>query len=353
MTFIPALDTFRALAIVLVMLFHFGLAGFGWCGVSLFFVLSGYLITSILVETRALPASAFFRRFYIRRALRIFPLYYAYVLLVALSKWMFGVPERTGHAWLGLMTYTFNFVKVHTAYDYSDVINHLWSLCVEEQFYLLWPTLVFLTPPRVLSSLSIALIGISPLLRWIIADPFAVYNLPFSHLEAFAIGALIATGRFRPRRPLFWLALSMALSLALGALNFILADWEGTPLPLLSFGYPLHMAYNYQYIWGYTLIHLDAALAIVFILDASPSLPLLRWAPGRYIGKISYGLYIYHVPLIVVLQHAVALRPSVLDSLLVLPLLLVVWGGASIAIAHLSYRYFERPFLQLKDRWAR
>ncbi len=172
------LTSFRALAFFSVFLFHSNKiigANSGYLGVLAFFVLSGFLLTPILVNMKSsLNKKDFFVHFYGRRALRIFPLYFFYLILVSsIAHWAIS---RYGYAqtiplsrfmeqlpWL--LTYTYDFFPATTGYAFTAFAGHFWSLAVEEQFYLLWPLAIFLIPTRHLKKFLLLVIVIGPLLR--------------------------------------------------------------------------------------------------------------------------------------------------------------------------------------------
>ncbi len=155
---VKGLDGLRAVAFLLVFLFHCKYLAGGWVGMQLFFVLSGFLITGILVRQRESEGSArgFFFNFYGRRVLRIFPVYHAYLLLAGLVIGVLGDflqlrPDRFvdyGEQLPYALTYVYDFYHASSAYEHSHLLTPFWSLSVEEQFYLLWPLLIHLTPPK-------------------------------------------------------------------------------------------------------------------------------------------------------------------------------------------------------------
>ncbi len=143
---LSGLDGLRAIAVLLVFLFHDTLLGCGWIGVQIFFVLSGYLITGLLYRAKGVPFGQYVREFYGRRSLRIFPVYFAILTL-------FWTASRLGLEMHGLRaglpfayTYTYNWYHTTAGFEHSRLISHFWSLCVEEQFYLIWPCLIFSVP---------------------------------------------------------------------------------------------------------------------------------------------------------------------------------------------------------------
>ena len=215
---IPALDGVRALAILLVMGVHTdvffrsqptagtrlvdAVMGFGWGGVDLFFVLSGFLITGILFDTRAAPG--YYTSFYARRALRIFPLYYVALAVILLvlpilgAMWHHATPKLFEHqAWL--WTYTTNIgIALHGRWELAATGQTVlfWSLAVEEQFYLVWPFLVAALSPRALTRLAGAMVVGALLLRLGLVfwgdHVVAVYVSTLTRMDALAMGALVA-----------------------------------------------------------------------------------------------------------------------------------------------------------------
>src|SRR5688572_17459077 len=166
--FIKPFEGLRGIAILLVLIYHLfpyiPIAGIGWTGVDLFFVLSGFLITRILLETKNKPK--YFQRFYTKRALRIFPLYYLFIIVCVIINHLIPLnglkllPENI----LYVLTYTLNF----QFYDINGLVpgfamNHFWSLAIEEHFYLIWPLMVWLMNKRLLLPLSFALFFFSSL----------------------------------------------------------------------------------------------------------------------------------------------------------------------------------------------
>ena len=144
---VPALDGLRCFAILIVAMYHFHILAAGWIGVQIFFVLSGFLITSILLDAKARHSGTYFTRFYWRRTLRIFPLYFAYLAVAALAFALIAAPSawRDLSGWL--VTYTSNFSRMIVYDKGTEFFVHFLSLAVDEQFYLVWPLVVFLLSP--------------------------------------------------------------------------------------------------------------------------------------------------------------------------------------------------------------
>ncbi|HEY2345857.1 MAG TPA: acyltransferase [Xanthomonadaceae bacterium] len=369
MVFQPRLDAFRGICISLVFLTHTGYLDCGWIGVQAFFVLSGYLITGILLDSQGqgLDARTHFRNFYVRRALRIFPVYFAYLgatlLLAALAgePWRSQVPASFMLHAPWLLTYTVNFFRIISPVNIA-LYAHLWSLSIEEQFYLLWPLLLFLTPSRWHVRLCLGIVVAGPLMRlaelaWQLhIDPHAVrsagkfiYFFTASHLDAFAIGALL---NFREGsaavRDIVRLATKWALPtfVAMSAVMLFLARLAGYPISLNSLGWPTYLPYYYAYIWGFTLLNLVFFVAIANIdsLKAVMDLP-----PVRRLGKISYGFYIFHYPVLWLVRLKTGAHLGGTDWLsigAVVAAFAITW-----AISELSFRCLETPLLRLKDRF--
>lgn len=360
---IRSLDTFRFFAFVAVFLFHVHVLEGGYLGVQAFFVLSGFLLTPILVQMkRDLPKREYFLNFYGRRSLRIFPLYYAYLLigglLAGLAMAKLGMENMVGlqrfHSqMIFAATYTYDFFHASDSFAYTPFLTHFWSLAVEEQFYLIWPLCLWLVPHDRVNRLLVGIVVAGPALRlltWLAArgqwipgihdDPnLAVYVLPFSYLDAFAIGGLFALRK----RPLAgwapWACIAAALTLGFGA------EWAtGNEIRWDTLGFAQFVRGQGKEIWGYSVLNLAFA-AVLSSLAAGQFLPtIFGFRPLQYLGKISYGLYVYHVPVIALAKNRLDghLPPLALDAVML---------AGTIAVSVLSYECFEKHCLNLKDRF--
>ena len=355
------LDSFRAIAFLLVFLFHTKVAGFGYLGVQAFFVLSGFLLTPILIEMKdSLPDREFFLKFYARRALRIFPLYYFYLLGIAAALWMLqmttGEPgwQKGARFFEQLpfaLTYTFDFLHASKEYQPSPLISHFWSLSVEEQFYLLWPLAIWCVPAERRRWALATVVFVGPLVRFLTGElsrsglafwlspsvDLPVYVLPFSHFDAFAIGGYFAlyvrhNGNAR-------IGVLFGFLIAAGLVSSWLAtgraDWN-------SLGYTEFMKDSYKYVWGYSLFNLMFALILVAVRERRFLPQLMEHRALAYLGTISYGLYVYHFPIVFAFQR--------LDNIVPGPLLILLKLAITIIVAGLSYHLMEKRFLRLKDR---
>lgn len=361
---IKALDSFRFYAFLAVFLFHVKLFDGGYLGVQAFFVLSGFLLTPILVGTKEhMTFRRYMTNFYGRRMLRIFPLYYLYLLIAGVGVGLaliWGCGHEPALAlfrkqWGYAATYLYDFFYASAAFRETPLLSHFWSLAVEEQFYLVWPLFIWLAPRSKLPRLLLAVVLSGPLVRFLlfiaclhapmsgwITDPSqTVYGLPFSHFDAFAVGGWVALA---PEAP--WRRAAYPLALVAGAAGlaaqYLLADqisWH-------ALGYPPFMCGEWKLVWGYSLLNLAFAGILKAIPSGSFLPPLFSFAPVQYLGKISYGLYVYHFPVIWLFQHdwARQIQPLPLDFLML---------AATIAVAALSYETFEKKFIALKDLWFR
>jgi peptidoglycan/LPS O-acetylase OafA/YrhL len=363
---IPALDGIRGIAILLVMLFHFvpssGLTGVvgktvskltrsGWAGVDLFFVLSGFLITGILWDTKRSPH--FFRSFYLRRVLRIFPLYYAVLLvvfggLVLLPSFRTPEVEEIVHQQGWLWTYCSN---IPTAFCERYVFNedqlrlgHFWSLAVEEHYYLLWPAVVFLFDRKSLMAICLGMILLAlPCRLFLLQEgrPLAAWVLTPCRMDELAAGSFLALaargpGGIRRLVPYAWLAGGMSglVIVTIGLSSSVNGSGSGLgryPVLACFFGalVLLGVAAGRRSVLGFTL---NSRVLVFF---------------GRY----SYGLYVFHALLAPVFETffpVPALSNMLHSTSLGILAYVVLAFCVSILAALVSWTILEKPFLQLK-----
>lgn len=366
MSYNRTLDGLRGIAILLVLLFHFQfILGLGWIGVQLFFVLSGYLITSILLSGKENTLSYYLKRFYWRRTLRIFPLYFAYLFLVSLAFLIARKPEDFPEMFPFLATYTFNFFPLAATYSFQDYFfTHFWSLSVEEQFYLIWPFVIFFCSRKQLQTLLIVIIFLAPVVRFVLADILLnrgydaqytgeiVYRFTLSQLDGFAFGALIPVFSFQRsqiRTGRLMLVVAGLLA-ALGLLNLYQLQADGQSVTLSSLGYHIGGLINYQHVWSYTLFNCLFFLAILHIVRPTPAKKSLTdLIIGNsvlvYFGKISYGLYVYHW----IIWMAFGKFAGNLVETQALGFL--AYLATCTIVASASFFFFERPILGFKDKF--
>lgn len=346
--YMPQLDGLRTIAVGAVLAQHYEVISHGaGYGVHLFFVLSGFLITRILlaerenVTTTGITRRRAFRQFYVRRTLRIFPLYY----LVVLAGISFNVADAREYApWL--LTYTINLEMAAQGW-YIANFAHFWSLAVEEQYYLVWPWIILLLPRRALIPAALITTAIGPVYRFALeidwkfssggANGLWSYIGTPSALDSLGVGSLIAilmNGEASAR--LLRRAMRWSVPLIAGAATLILQFVESRAVDdvlqdtaaAAFFGWLIYTASR-----GFTGI----------------AGRVLSAAPMVFIGKISYGVYVYHPlvpPAIARFAPYLGLRPPS-----------AVWASAllytcvTIAVATISWYSFERPINQLKRKF--
>jgi peptidoglycan/LPS O-acetylase OafA/YrhL len=326
---LPQLDGLRAVAVAFVMAFHFipsvdRYAPLGSIGVRLFFVLSGFLITRILLDVRSSGIAAALRSFYVRRGLRIFPLFYLVLLLAALID--IG-PVRETIGWH--VSYLTNFYLFDRG-SWHGSISHLWSLAVEEQFYLLWPLLVLWLPERRLPAAIVFMLCLAPLSRLLIGGTMSAV-LPFGCVDALGAGALLALPSTRR---------------SIMSAGFLI----GVPLVVVSL---LLRAAGYVSPGFEVALDCGVALAAAWIVGRAAKGfegglgAFLTARPVTYAGTISYGLYLYHGFMPYVLGRYIT-------GFVEMPWMarLALLTTATVATASISWRFFEAPILKYKDRLA-
>jgi peptidoglycan/LPS O-acetylase OafA/YrhL len=360
------LDGIRGLAIISVMVFHMAqyhpaqpdllsaALDLGWIGVDLFFVLSGFLITGVLLAERSSPHRL--RNFYVRRALRILPLYYAAVLC------FFHLELPLAHHFDTLRSYNndgelFYWLQLsnwRSAFGElaASPVGPFWSLAIEEQFYIVWPFVVLWTGVRGLRIVCVLLAVVSAALRFLpqiqsiaAANPEFLYRLTPFRLEPLCYGALLASlpaGALRGRLPRAWLIGACTC----GAAILLLAVFLGGPSTRYSA--PLMATYGFTGIdW------LCAGLVGLAIVGQGGSgcAAVLRHPLLRRFGQLSYAMYVFHiqVTLLVRLILARLIDASLLASLLNTAVAMAV----TYLLALGSWRWIEGPLMSLKDRWTR
>lgn len=348
--FILELDGLRGLAILMVMVHRFwprpgvgvaaDVAGAGWIGVDLFFVISGFLIAGILLDTR--NDAGYFRNFYARRVLRIFPLYYLFVIgvFIAFSA-NAGFREGAGSP----LWYLFHLGNIPEGLLDKPVpywLAPVWSLAIEEQFYLTFPLLVYLLDRRRLTILLMSMIALAPVIR--LATMLAMpehervqYMFTPCRIDTIAVGCLLAVV-VRTVDLDRWRATAQLVAFCVIPSVVVLAIASG-----------LERTSPFDRVFGYSLVAVGCAsvIALVVFARGARSTAVLRWEPLTYLGKLCFGLYLLHRPADTIVS-ALASRAGLEGALRLMPLKLAV----AVVLATISWRLFERPFLRLKDRFS-
>ncbi len=367
---IPVLDGIRGIAVLCVMILHFTLVDpatgaerlffnitrVGWVGVDLFFVLSGFLITGILYDAKG--GAHFFRNFYMRRVLRIFPLYYAFLFLVLVLlpavRPAAAVPAET-QFWL--WTYLSNVLFARVGWEgVPGHTTHLWSLAIEEQFYLLWPLVVFFASRRRLVQICVGAIVFAELVRiglhYTAPDGIAGYALMPARIDALAIGALVAVLAREPSGAAMLLRFSRPVMVGAALWLAIVVGWTqlavgGAVLPPLDVRVQLGAYTAISLLFGALLVRAIAAP------DSSRRARVLSSATLAAFGRYSYALYLLHILVRNVfhgqLTQSGGKLPTVLGSQLPAQAGVLLAGvGISYALAFASWHLFEKHFLALK-----
>jgi peptidoglycan/LPS O-acetylase OafA/YrhL len=356
--YMPQLDGIRAVAILCVLIAHFlpptdflnRIIHFGRLGVIMFFVLSGFLITGILLRYKEQSLKKnnstqyYLRKFYVRRVLRIFPIYYLTIAIAIIVGY-----DLVRQYWVWHILYISNLAAGYLGINFGAAI-HLWSLCVEEQFYLVWPAVVLLSSKKSLPQITILMIigsiaykfigGISGL-SWTATN----FTTP-GCLDSLGLGAMLAILRYESSRfpqpvnrfakysLIFGLPLCLALqifwfvSVTDVKQNFVYQGFVDLGFGLLAVAL-VHSAAN------------NSALLIGRVLQSRPLI---------YVGKISYGIYLYHYFLLYII-------PSILSRFgISIPFqgygILLAYSAISILLATISWNFIEKPINKLKDHFA-
>ena len=358
----PELDSLRGIAVIMVILFHaffwtadqsslykfHGLGKLfisviqgGWLGVQLFFVLSGFLITGILLDTKERPD--FYKRFYFRRALRILPAYIALLFLL----FILGIAQ-----WPFLLTCIFFISNISALFGIPLQYAPLWTLAVEEQFYLLWPQAVRRLPKKLLTILAISIVVLIPIIRWIafVKNPGQdLYHYTWFVADGLAVGALIAI-YLRTKNATRQNMLKAGLSLSAIGITALLV---GAPFGILhrtTFVGAIFQIAPWNLLFAGILM-----LTLIIGTSKFRQIVICKWL--RYFGYISYGLYLINLLVFYEFDKTVkyfspAASTMLHQTLTGLILRFIIAGGIAVLIAAISRKYFEEFFLKFKNRKA-
>ncbi len=366
-----ALDGLRGIAILLVFVFHYGgglrsthlavrafgyLTQAGWVGLELFFALSGYLITGLLWEN--LPRPHALRNFYARRALRILPVYYGALVAAAVAALARGA--HFFRLW-PLLLYV-GFLQNIPALVYNSLryppplpLNHLWSLAVEEQFYLLWPFLLLAAGTRRRAfHLCLWTFALSCAFRLAVFAPHALSGAAMANWSPFLLtraGALALGATLALREPARSIPAHRSaqpkwplLTFAASALAFIL---------LGLFCRSFVLTQRLQFVLMLPAVEIASAAALALALQAGSWRKLLSIPPLRALGRVSYGFYVLHILLEPVFDHIGRWAVHSGTGSAYQAVRLFAAFPITLAAAWLSYTFLERPFLRLKRLFPR
>jgi peptidoglycan/LPS O-acetylase OafA/YrhL len=348
LTYAPGLDGVRAFAVTAVVVFHLGATwlGGGFLGVDVFFVLSGFLITSILLTEFYARGRIDIKNFYLRRARRLLPALFTMLAVITLVTWVFARDElhRLRGDVIAALTYCTNWTQIVWNRGYFDqlgrpsLLQHLWSLAVEEQFYLVWPLLLVggLAIGRrwLVPAIPVVLTGVSLLLMasmfHVGVDPHRVYYGTDTHISPMLVGAAVAVVVVMRRHA--GLARDTARGRAIAdiaaLIGFLGLAWACVKISYYSPG---------LYQGGYLFIGIGSAALIYAAAHAGTiTARLLGWAPLVWIGKRSYAIYLWHWPILMLTRPGVDLHwPK--------PVIIVLQVAVILIASDLSFRYIERP----------
>lgn len=355
MKYIKQLDSVRAIAVLLVILSHWipkanldNRIPYGEIGVDIFFVLSGFLISRILFDNRnkaeilSVPKSAVVKSFYIRRTLRIFPIYYLTIFLLLIFSESTGTNIKS--AFLYLATYTSNFYFFNIQ-AWDGIISHLWSLAVEEQFYLIWPWIILFINKKYLLHVITCFILIGVLSQYFLYGVKMSAVLTFTCFDAFGLGALLAwLITYSPEKlKRFYSVISViaAVSVVFFVTGIVQRKWTFIPIRTISSCMALWLI-------TYIIFH-NRTNTLKFKLILNNKILI-------FLGKISYGLYLYHnlIPTFnkeIIDKYINPLLPDILYKRHTEKILLLENTILLLVISWLSYILIEKWFLNLKEKF--
>jgi peptidoglycan/LPS O-acetylase OafA/YrhL len=287
-----------------------------------------------------------------------------YLFAFAALYLVFHKPEDFGERAPYLFSFTYNYTRLIPSIDFFSLdgiwFMHFWSLAVEEQFYLVWPFLIYFLSEKQIKFVIICVIIAVPVFRffftdYILASGFApkltgeiTYAFTLSQFDAFMIGASIPIFKLRERiqQPGKWVVVALIVVLIAGITNYLLLRKEGMDIHWSSFGTSVAMIENLQHVWSYTLINFLFVFVILYLIRGDyDGVFENKWLVN--IGKIVYGMYIYHFGILYVM--------SKVDQKFIhnFPISFALGFVITFGLAYISYNYFEKKFLALKDYWPK
>ncbi len=363
----PELDALRFFAFVGVFLFHrmdyvevnparqvwfYSISTAGAFGVSLFFLLSSFLIVELLLRERAHTGTIHTQAFYIRRILRIWPLYFgSFYGLVLLAHFLPHVGPTSHASWLAFSLFMGNWYILHHGWI-AGPVDPLWSISIEEQFYICVPIVARFGGRKALAIISLLLLAVAYVTVFHYAHVHSIgdngeWTDSWVQFQFFAAGALLAMG-LRSRLPTWSGFVRVALFIVAAAC------WIGAVMGLGVKSWNAHPSVGGAFV-GWALITAGCGLFLLSVLGM-PERFVPRWL--TYLGRISYGLYIYHSLILYLVFKKAGRMLSDWTSWMNLPRSVMPSIGTglvlllTVLIAHLSYKFVERPFLRIKERFA-
>ncbi len=366
---IPIIDGLRGIAVLLILIFHSTIIRgntkiddyyymFGrstWLGVDLFFLISGFLITGILYDSKG--SKNFFKNFYMRRTLRIFPLYYLVVFfslyLAPQISWFQTkqFPNESHNQWWYWL-YASNFLMSKEGLKHY-ILGPTWSLAIEEQFYLLWPLLIYIFSRRRMATFCIGLVFFTYSLRLILLNsgysPTAIYVLSPTRLDALAIGAfiaLVARSKNGLKQLLPW--------------TYNLMPVTGVILSYFLLTGSINKKLTIMIQYGYSVVAFFFGSLLVILLTQNPVSYSNRILSSNFLktfGKYSYALYLFNQPIVALINNNIfnyrtfpRLYGSMIPGQVIFLLLVIIF---TFILAYISWHIFEKHFLKLKRFFPR
>lgn len=306
-------------------------------GVDVFFLISGFLITFLLIKEYEESGSVSLKKFYMRRILRIWPLYY-FIMLVSplIINWL---GETTQPNYLMTALFLNNFETIKTE-QWIYPFAHFWSICIEEHFYIFWPILIKILPKKRLPEFFCSIILLSILYRSYeyIMNPYPwmpIYLHTLSRIDVLAIGSLFGyIHYYKPMQIKVPFSIRMSLYLLFIVCFFIdpVHSWD-------TFFLAAFKKYFYVLISGFAMYN--------YMFNPEAKFRILRKGPIHYLGKVSYGIYMYHNVLILIVIKKVVFNNGIHNIYIYTAILL----GFCILVPIISYELIEKPFLKLKRKF--
>ncbi|MCO5232275.1 MAG: acyltransferase [Chitinophagales bacterium] len=387
--YFPAFDGVRGLFCILIISHHWvmpylqGPFTFMWWLLQVFFMLSAYLITRILLYDKTRMSNiALFKRFYSRRILRIFPLYFLYVFLIGGLLLLAGTTGEGNQNpdvlyfkqnWGFLLTYTYNFTEIANHfrdinYIPAPLFSHLWSLSLEEQFYMVIPFAILMLPMQHLKKVVIFFIIFAPFIRWLTYDILqgidqdthwlgliSVRNTLFQ-MDTLAYGMAVAifdVGKIKNAIQIFLSVFIVWIIYTFVSAHFIVEAGGAKSIHLAIKEYTF-MTFHKNYIFYFTLTNIMCALFVITVVNNTITTRMFSNKPLIFLGRISYGIYVWHY--FVMLLAAGVLHPLIgshhkyIGNFWAELAMYSFFLALLILIAHLSYKYFESYFIKLKAK---
>jgi len=358
----PAFDGFRGIGVVVVIFSHcpqvlesslynaiwqLNMASrVGYIALDIFFVMSGFFITRLLLRERAKTGRISFKDFYIRRALRIFPVYYLTVI-ACLFIFKFNTADT-----ISLLSYTFNFY--HPLHPVPNPLEHTWSLSVEEQFYFFWPLLILLVPPHWLNRVTGVIVPLLAIASGVVMAVIfinhdqreagdVVYMSLFTRMLSLSLGGWLALREFNNQPLRGW----RCVALFVGAIVVLTLDRMGRNLGIIT-SQPIYWTIA---LIAYAMVSVSFVATMVFdrgllkrIMTAILSISILRG-----LGQMSYAMYVFHLPVLFYL----GINDAALDGAKAPILMVVLAFAVTIGLSILSYYLLETPMAKLKDSFGK